>query len=182
LLVFFLHALLTMHGHRNINHVLNFRNPRVSCHSLPHIDLTAWKQTPQGCQIGGRSVPVGSSGFPTPCTSCICTVEGVSSFDQNHNTLNICVNYILGFQIIYFCILLYLLSLHFCLCDQPIVSSDLKKKDVIMYSPLGTIDEYGRMVELYLIMIQLLRFVLTFILPFLHFITSFIALQNYMFC
>ncbi|KAJ4441125.1 hypothetical protein ANN_10975 [Periplaneta americana] len=55
----------------------NFLNPRVPCHSLPHIDLTAWRETPQGCQIGGRSVAVGDSGFPTPCTSCICTVEGV---------------------------------------------------------------------------------------------------------
>ncbi|XP_069697432.1 uncharacterized protein [Periplaneta americana] len=54
----------------------NFLNPRVPCHSLPHIDLTAWRETPQGCQIGGRSVAVGDSGFPTPCTSCICTVEG----------------------------------------------------------------------------------------------------------
>ncbi|XP_021931926.1 peroxidasin homolog [Zootermopsis nevadensis] len=54
----------------------NFLNPRVPCHSLPHIDLTVWKETPQGCQIGGRSVAVGDSGFPTPCTSCICTVDG----------------------------------------------------------------------------------------------------------
>jgi hypothetical protein len=128
----------------------------VSCHSLPRIDLTAWKETPQGCQIGGRSVPVGGSGFPTPCTSCVCTAAGVSSFDQNHKTVNICLNYILGVQIIYFCILLYLLSLHFCLCDQPIVSSDLKNEDMVMYSVLGAIDEYGGMVELYLIMIQLL--------------------------
>lgn len=62
------------------SNVPSFRNPRVSCHSLPHIDLTAWRETPQGCQIGGRSVAVGGSGFPTPCTSCVCTVEGVSSF------------------------------------------------------------------------------------------------------
>jgi hypothetical protein len=68
----------------------------VSCHSRPHIELSAWKETPQGCQIGGRSVPVGSSGFPTPCTSCVCTAEGVSSFDQNHSSLDICVNYIFG--------------------------------------------------------------------------------------
>ncbi|XP_033611688.1 uncharacterized protein LOC111875414 [Cryptotermes secundus] len=54
----------------------NFLNPRVACHSMPHVDLTKWKETPQGCQIGGRSVAVGDSGFPTPCTSCICTTEG----------------------------------------------------------------------------------------------------------
>lgn len=54
----------------------NFLNPRVACNSLPHVDLTKWKETPQGCQIGGRSVAIGDSGFPTPCTSCICTIEG----------------------------------------------------------------------------------------------------------
>ncbi|GLG94269.1 Chorion peroxidase [Gryllus bimaculatus] len=54
----------------------NFLNPRVPCHSIPHIDLNAWRETPQGCQIGGRSVPVGESSFPSPCTSCICSTEG----------------------------------------------------------------------------------------------------------
>lgn len=62
------------------DNVFAFRNPRVACHSLPHIDLTRWKETPQGCQIGGRSVAVGDSGFPTPCTSCVCTTEGVRHF------------------------------------------------------------------------------------------------------
>ncbi|XP_014256496.1 uncharacterized protein LOC106670552 [Cimex lectularius] len=55
----------------------DFLNPRVSCHSLPSIDLKAWRETVQkGCQIAGRSVPVGESAIPTPCTSCICTSEG----------------------------------------------------------------------------------------------------------
>ncbi|PSN37939.1 hypothetical protein C0J52_20255 [Blattella germanica] len=54
----------------------NLLNPRVPCHTLPHIDLNAWRETPQGCQIGGRTVAVGESGFPSPCTSCICTIEG----------------------------------------------------------------------------------------------------------
>nr|CAD7197864.1 unnamed protein product [Timema douglasi] len=54
----------------------DFLNPRVPCRSLPEIDLTAWRETSQGCQIGGRSVAVGGSGFPTPCTSCVCTAEG----------------------------------------------------------------------------------------------------------
>lgn len=54
-----------------------FRNPRVPCHSMPQIDLSAWRENVvQGCQIGGRQVSVGDSAFPSPCTSCICTNEG----------------------------------------------------------------------------------------------------------
>lgn len=57
----------------------NFLNPRVSCHSLPAIDLNAWREsTGQGCVIGDRQVSIGESAFPSPCTSCICTAEGVS--------------------------------------------------------------------------------------------------------
>ncbi|CAH1390605.1 unnamed protein product [Nezara viridula] len=52
-------------------------NPRVKCNSLPTIDLNAWRETAQtGCQIAGRTVAVGESYIPTPCTSCICTPEG----------------------------------------------------------------------------------------------------------
>lgn len=54
----------------------NFLNPRLPCHSLPSIDLNAWRETHQGCNIGGRSVAVGESSLPSPCTSCICTEEG----------------------------------------------------------------------------------------------------------
>ncbi|XP_063825039.1 heme peroxidase 2 [Ostrinia nubilalis] len=55
----------------------NFLNPRVPCSSLPKIDLSAWRESSaQGCLIAGRSVSVGESAFPSPCTSCICTVEG----------------------------------------------------------------------------------------------------------
>lgn len=54
----------------------NFLNPRVPCGSMPHMDLSAWRETRHGCQIGGRNVAVGESGFPTPCTSCVCTSEG----------------------------------------------------------------------------------------------------------
>ncbi|KAJ8730052.1 hypothetical protein PYW07_017090 [Mythimna separata] len=55
----------------------NFLNPRVSCSSLPQLDLSAWRESSaQGCLIAGRSVAVGESAFPSPCTSCICTVEG----------------------------------------------------------------------------------------------------------
>ncbi|XP_017887733.1 uncharacterized protein LOC108629510 [Ceratina calcarata] len=54
----------------------NFLNPRVPCGSMPHMDLSAWRETRHGCQIGGRNVALGESGFPTPCTSCVCTAEG----------------------------------------------------------------------------------------------------------
>ncbi|KAG6445361.1 hypothetical protein O3G_MSEX003849 [Manduca sexta] len=55
----------------------NFLNPRVPCASLPKLDLSAWRESSaQGCLIAGRSIAVGESAFPSPCTSCICTVEG----------------------------------------------------------------------------------------------------------
>ncbi|XP_060802953.1 heme peroxidase 2 [Amyelois transitella] len=55
----------------------NFLNPRVPCSSLPKLDLSAWRESSaQGCLIAGRSVAVGESAFPSPCTSCICTAEG----------------------------------------------------------------------------------------------------------
>ncbi|KAF7389163.1 hypothetical protein HZH66_010300 [Vespula vulgaris] len=54
----------------------NFLNPRVPCSSMPHMDFSAWRETRHGCQIGGRNVAIGDSGFPTPCTSCVCTTEG----------------------------------------------------------------------------------------------------------
>lgn len=56
----------------------NFSNPRVPCQSLPQIDLNAWRENLQGCQVSGRNIKVGESAFPTPCTSCICTKEGVN--------------------------------------------------------------------------------------------------------
>jgi hypothetical protein len=46
---------------------------------MPQIDLSAWRENVvQGCTIGGKHVNVGESAFPTPCTSCICTNDGVS--------------------------------------------------------------------------------------------------------
>ncbi|XP_034941467.1 uncharacterized protein [Chelonus insularis] len=54
----------------------NFLNPRVPCNSMAAMDFTPWREVRHGCQIGGRNVAVGESGFPTPCTSCICTNEG----------------------------------------------------------------------------------------------------------
>lgn len=45
---------------------------------MPQIDLSAWRENVQGCQIGNRHVRVGESAFPSPCTSCVCSTEGVS--------------------------------------------------------------------------------------------------------
>ncbi|XP_055851679.1 uncharacterized protein LOC129915962 isoform X2 [Episyrphus balteatus] len=54
----------------------NFLNPRVPCQSMPQIDLSAWRENVQGCQIGNRQVQVGESAFPSPCTSCVCSADG----------------------------------------------------------------------------------------------------------
>ncbi|KAH8389184.1 hypothetical protein KR200_003942, partial [Drosophila serrata] len=54
----------------------NFLNPRVPCASMPQIDLNAWRENVQGCQIGNRNVRVGDSAFPSPCTSCVCSADG----------------------------------------------------------------------------------------------------------
>lgn len=50
---------------------------------MPQIDLNAWRENVvSGCTIGGKQVGVGQSSFPSPCTSCICTNEGVSMQKQ----------------------------------------------------------------------------------------------------
>ncbi|KAK0174315.1 hypothetical protein PV327_010941 [Microctonus hyperodae] len=54
----------------------NFLNPRVPCSSMAAMDFSSWREMKYGCHIGGRSVAVGESGFPTPCTSCVCSNEG----------------------------------------------------------------------------------------------------------
>ena len=52
---------------------------------MPQIDLNAWRENVvSGCTIGGKHVGVGESSFPSPCTSCVCTTEGVS-FQQKKN-------------------------------------------------------------------------------------------------
>ncbi|XP_028142829.2 uncharacterized protein LOC114336668 [Diabrotica virgifera virgifera] len=58
----------------------NFLNPRVPCHSLPSINLRTWKEysNDQGCLIGTKYVRVGDTSFVSPCTSCICTVQGAN--------------------------------------------------------------------------------------------------------
>lgn len=53
------------------------RNPRLPCQVLPVIDLTLWKDNQRGCNINGHIVAIGESHLPSPCTSCICTPEGV---------------------------------------------------------------------------------------------------------
>lgn len=58
---------------------LSCRNPRLSCQSLPSLDFNVWRENAaQGCQIAGRTIPIGDTALPTPCTSCVCTSEGVS--------------------------------------------------------------------------------------------------------
>ncbi|KAK7573454.1 hypothetical protein V9T40_010645 [Parthenolecanium corni] len=52
-------------------------NPRVPCQSLPRTNLKAWQENQNGCHFRGRFFSVGESYLPTPCTSCICTIQGV---------------------------------------------------------------------------------------------------------
>ncbi|XP_057660218.1 uncharacterized protein LOC130896263 [Diorhabda carinulata] len=56
----------------------NFLNPRVPCHSLPSINIRAWKEygAHRGCLIGDKYVAVGESNFPSPCSACTCTPQG----------------------------------------------------------------------------------------------------------
>ena len=63
-----------------------YRNPRVSCQSMPQIDLGKWRENLQECDINGRSVKLGESSLPSPCTSCVCTIEGVN---RNINLLRV---------------------------------------------------------------------------------------------
>jgi hypothetical protein len=76
-----------------------------------------------------------------------------SSHSAHANGMNERMN---GVQIIFFSFLPHLLSLHFYLCYQPNVSSDLKNENVIMYCVLGGVDEYGGELEFYVIIIKLL--------------------------
>jgi hypothetical protein len=55
-----------------------FSNAKLPCHSLPTPNLHAWKEPDRGCHFRGLAVGVGESYFPSPCTSCICTPQGVS--------------------------------------------------------------------------------------------------------
>ncbi|KRT83256.1 peroxidase [Oryctes borbonicus] len=56
----------------------NFLNPRIPCSSLPDIDFNVWReQSGHGCVLRDRHLQVGDSAFPSPCTSCICSEDGV---------------------------------------------------------------------------------------------------------
>ncbi|KAK6624368.1 hypothetical protein RUM44_011227 [Polyplax serrata] len=54
----------------------NFLNPKVPCHSIPDVNLGAWRDVVHGCVVNGRKISVGSSTVSTPCTSCTCTPQG----------------------------------------------------------------------------------------------------------
>lgn len=50
------------------------------CQELQHLNLKPWKDIESVCETQGRILNVGEYYLPTPCTSCVCTVEGVSIF------------------------------------------------------------------------------------------------------
>lgn len=52
------------------------RNPRVSCDSLPRINLDLWKDRAD-CQTNGKEIQLGSALRVSPCVMCTCTKEGV---------------------------------------------------------------------------------------------------------
>jgi hypothetical protein len=54
------------------------RNPRVSCSSLPALDLDLWKERVD-CEVKGKNITVGSAQRVSPCVMCTCTKEGVSN-------------------------------------------------------------------------------------------------------
>ena len=56
-----------------------YRNPRAHCHESPDIDLTHWKEEVTHCRVNGLDIVLGSSRKISPCTSCTCTKEGVST-------------------------------------------------------------------------------------------------------
>nr|CAH0106290.1 unnamed protein product [Daphnia galeata] len=52
-----------------------FLNPRVSCRSLPSIDLELWKER-VSCTVGSTNIEVGKADRISPCVMCTCTREG----------------------------------------------------------------------------------------------------------
>ena len=59
-----------------------FSNPRVPCRSLPDIDLSHWREEVTQCRVNGLDISLGSSRKISPCTSCTCTKEGVSEYNN----------------------------------------------------------------------------------------------------
>jgi len=54
-----------------------FLNPRISCKSIPMMDLSKWREiTDKGCNVGKKSIPLGKHRRISPCVSCVCTSEG----------------------------------------------------------------------------------------------------------
>ena len=62
-----------------ITMLIFYRNPRAHCHESPDIDLTHWKEEVTQCRVNGLDIVLGSSRKISPCTSCTCTKEGVST-------------------------------------------------------------------------------------------------------
>lgn len=59
-----------------------YRNPRVPCPSIPDIDFSHWREEATQCRVNGVEISLGLSRKISPCTSCTCTKEGVSSISR----------------------------------------------------------------------------------------------------
>uniref|UniRef100_T1IHP0 Peroxidase n=1 Tax=Strigamia maritima TaxID=126957 RepID=T1IHP0_STRMM len=53
----------------------DFMNPRVSCSSLPEVNLNLWADR-RSCTIKQHTIPIGSAKRISPCVMCTCTSEG----------------------------------------------------------------------------------------------------------
>lgn len=52
-----------------------YKNPLLHCDALPNLDLRLWKEN-YACKISGLTLFPGESERITPCTMCVCTLEG----------------------------------------------------------------------------------------------------------
>lgn len=68
------------------------RNPRISCKSLPQIDLTKWKDTGKSCSIKNKVISLGRHKRVSPCVNCVCTLEGVCPFGNQELYHNFAIN------------------------------------------------------------------------------------------
>lgn len=76
----FLYALL--------NAKLFYSNPRVPCNAIGTVNLELWRDT-STCLIGSRTVFIGSSSSPSPCTVCQCTSTGAQCSTRRVNCFEI---------------------------------------------------------------------------------------------